>query len=340
MIIAHIFWFVKNFNIFFVAKFLFLCNNLYMEFKHIPILKDEIIEMLNINPSGTYVDCTVGGAGHSSAICEKLSKSGTIICFDKDIEALSVSEERLKNYSCIKHFIHSDFHNFKEKLNELNIDKVDGVLIDLGVSSYQLDNAERGFSYMNDGNLDMRMDSTQKLSAFEVVNNYSSEKLTKILYEYGEEQFTKSIVSNIIKCRGQSPIVGTKQLVDIINASVPIKVRIDKTSVKRVFQAIRIEVNGELKGLEETLQDIIDKLKKDGRLAVLTFHSLEDRIVKNLFKKESTDCLCDKKLPICICNHKASIKLVNKKPISASESEIKENSRSKSAKLRVIEKLF
>ena len=311
-----------------------------MEFKHIPILKNEIIDMLNIKSNGIYVDCTVGGAGHSKAICEKLSGDGTIVCFDKDLEALSVSQERLKDYAFKKYFIHSDFHNFKEKLNELNIDKVDGVLIDLGVSSYQLDNAERGFSYMHDGNLDMRMDKTQKLSAYEVVNEYSSEKLTKILYEYGEEQFTKSIVSNIIKSRIQSPIVRTKQLLDIINASVPIKVRIDKTSVKRVFQAIRIEVNGELAGLETTLQDIINKLNKGGRLAVLTFHSLEDRIVKNLFKKESTDCLCDKKLPICVCGHNASIKLINKKPVIASECEIKENSRSKSAKLRVIEKLF
>jgi len=311
-----------------------------MEFKHIPILKDEIIEMLNINPSGVYVDCTVGGAGHSSAICEKLDNTGTLICFDKDLEALSVSQERLEKYKCKKYFIHSDFHNFKEKLEENQINSVDGVLIDLGVSSYQLDNSERGFSYMNDGYLDMRMDKTQKLSAFEVVNEYSSEKLTKILYEYGEEQFTKSIVNNIIKSRERGPIVGTKQLVDIINASVPAKVRIDKTSVKRVFQALRIEVNGELVGLEQTLQDIIDKLNKGGRLAVLTFHSLEDRIVKNLFKKESTDCLCDKKLPICVCKHKASIKLVNRKPIIASEQEIENNSRSKSAKLRVIEKLF
>lgn len=311
-----------------------------MEFKHIPILKDEIIEMLNINPNGIYVDCTVGGAGHSSAICEKLSENATIICFDKDIEALNVSQERLNKYKCQKHFIHSDFHHFKEKLSELRIDNVDGVLIDLGVSSYQLDNAERGFSYMNDGNLDMRMDSSQALSAYEVINEYSSEKLTKILYEYGEEQFTKSIVSNIIKSRGQSPIVSTKQLVEIINASVPMRVRIDKTSVKRVFQAIRIEVNGELAGLEDTLQDIIDKLNIGGRFAVLTFHSLEDRIVKNLFKKESTDCLCDKKLPICVCGHKASINLVNRKPIIASNKEMEENSRSKSAKLRIIEKLF
>lgn len=311
-----------------------------MEFKHLPILRDEIINLLNINPNGVYVDCTVGGAGHSSAICEKLNDNATLICFDKDLEALSVSKQRLEKYSCKKIFIHSDFHSFKEKLKELNISKADGVLIDLGVSSYQLDNYERGFSYMGDGRLDMRMDQSKDFSAYNVINEYSPQNLTKILYEYGEEQFTKSIVSNIIKTRGQSPIASTKQLVEIINASVPVKVRIDKASVKRVFQAIRIEVNGELAGLEQTLLDIINKLKKGGRLAVLTFHSLEDRIVKNVFKRESIDCLCDKKLPICVCKHKASIKLVNRKPIVASKEEMENNSRSKSAKLRVIEKLF
>lgn len=311
-----------------------------MEFKHLPILKDEIIDLLNINPNGVYVDCTVGGAGHSSAIAEKLSSTATLICFDKDLEALSVSKERLEKYSCNKIFIHSDFHSYKEKLQELNINKVDGVLIDLGVSSYQLDNAERGFSYMNTGKLDMRMDQTKEFSAYNVINEYSPQKLTKILYEYGEEQFTKSIVNNIIKARGQNPIETTQELVEIINASVPTKVRIDKTSVKRVFQAIRIEVNGELEGLEATLKDIIDSLNVGARFAVLTFHSLEDRIVKNLFKLESTNCICDKNLPICVCNHKASVSLVNRKPIVASSKEMQENSRSKSAKLRVIEKLF
>ncbi|MBE5745939.1 MAG: 16S rRNA (cytosine(1402)-N(4))-methyltransferase RsmH [Clostridiales bacterium] len=311
-----------------------------MEFEHLPILKDEIIDLLNIKPNGVYVDCTVGGAGHSSAICEKLSSDATLICFDKDLEALNVSKERLSKFSCNKIFIHSDFHAYKEKLQENGINKVDGVLIDLGVSSYQLDNFERGFSYMHDGRLDMRMDQTKDFSAYNVVNEYSPQNLTKILYEYGEEQFTKSIVNNIIKQRGISPISTTKELVDIINSSVPAKVRIDKTSVKRVFQAIRIEVNGELEGLENTLKDIIDSLSIGGRFAVLTFHSLEDRIVKNLFKLESTNCICDKNLPICVCNHKASVNLVNRKPIVANDKEIKENSRSKSAKLRVIEKVF
>lgn len=310
-----------------------------MEFKHIPIMLNEIIYELNIKPNGVYVDCTVGGAGHSSKISEKLSEKGLLICFDKDEEALNVSKERLDKFSCRKIFIHSDFHDYKKQLMALNIEKVDGVLIDLGVSSYQLDNGERGFSYMQNGNLDMRMDKDKKLSAYDVVNKYSSQDLTKIFYDYGEEQFTKSIVNNIIKERQVKPIETTFELVDIINKSVPTKVRIDKTSVKRVFQAIRIEVNGELEGLKEALLDIIDSLNVDGRFCVLTFHSLEDRIVKDVFKFESTDCICDKKLPICVCNHKKSIELVNKKPIVASEKEKEANSRSKSAKLRVVKKV-
>lgn len=310
-----------------------------MEFKHIPIMLNEIIDELNIKPNGVYVDCTVGGAGHSSKIAEKLSEKGLLICFDKDEEALNVSKERLDKFSCRKIFIHSDFHDYKKQLMALNIEKVDGVLIDLGVSSYQLDNGERGFSYMQNGNLDMRMDKDKKLSAYDVVNKYSSQDLTKIFYDYGEEQFTKSIVNNIIKERQVKPIETTFELVDIINKSVPTKVRIDKTSVKRVFQAIRIEVNGELEGLKEALLDIIDSLNVDGRFCVLTFHSLEDRIVKDVFKFESTDCICDKKLPICVCNHKKSIELVNKKPIVASEKEKEANSRSKSAKLRVVKKV-
>ncbi|MGN1223330.1 MAG: 16S rRNA (cytosine(1402)-N(4))-methyltransferase RsmH [Christensenellales bacterium] len=310
-----------------------------MEFKHIPIMLNEIIDELNIKPNGVYVDCTVGGAGHSSKISEKLSEKGLLICFDKDEEALNVSKERLDKFSCRKIFIHSDFHDYKKQLMALNIEKVNGVLIDLGVSSYQLDNGERGFSYMQNGNLDMRMDKDKKLSAYDVVNKYSSQDLTKIFYDYGEEQFTKSIVNNIIKERQVKPIETTFELVDIINKSVPTKVRIDKTSVKRVFQAIRIEVNGELEGLKEALLDIIDSLNVDGRFCVLTFHSLEDRIVKDVFKLESTDCICDKKLPICVCNHKKSIELVNKKPIVASEKEKEANSRSKSAKLRVVKKV-
>lgn len=310
-----------------------------MEFKHIPILKDEIIENLNILPNGIYVDCTVGGAGHSREIAKKLNANGTLICFDQDIEALKVSQERLKDFNCKKIFIHSNFHNYMEKLHDYEIDSVDGVLIDLGVSSYQLDNKERGFSYMSDAELDMRMNQTQEFSAKNVVNDYSEQKLTKILFEYGEEPLTKNIVRAIIRYRQEKEISSTQELVDIINSCVPVKVRIDKSSLKRVFQAIRIEVNSELDGLKEVLFDIISSLKIGGRFCVLTFHSLEDRIVKNVFKLESTSCVCPPKTPICICGHVAKVKLVNKKPIVASEKEQAENSRSKSAKLRIIERI-
>ena len=225
-----------------------------MEFKHIPILKNEIIELLNINPNGTYVDCTVGGAGHSSAICEKLSDKGRIICFDKDIEALNVSKQRLSNFACKKVFIHSDFHNYEKILGgEIagfdNVHGVDGVLIDLGVSSYQLDNKDRGFSYMLNGKLDMRMNREDKISAYDVVNFYSEQKLTEILFEFGEEPFTKNIVRNIIKQREQKPIETTSELVSVINSSVPVKNQIDNASVKRVFQAIRIEGDNEINGM-------------------------------------------------------------------------------------------
>lgn len=311
-----------------------------MEFNHIPILKDEIIDLLNINPNGVYVDCTVGGAGHSSEIAKKLTENGILICFDKDLEALEISKERLSKFCCKKIFIHADFHQYKNKLEEYNIKNVNGVLIDLGVSSYQLDNADRGFSYIHNAKLDMRMDNTQDFSAYDVINEYSSQNLTKILYTYGEEPFTKNIVNNIIKAREIKPIETTGELAQIINNSVPVKIQIKKSSLKRVFQAIRIEVNGELTNLDNTLKDIVDSLSLGGRFCVLTFHSLEDRIVKNVFKELSTDCICDKRLPICVCHHKASVKLVNRKPIEASSEEINLNSRSKSAKLRVVEKLF
>lgn len=310
-----------------------------MEFKHIPILRDEIIENLNILPNGVYVDCTVGGAGHSKEIAKRLNKNGTLICFDQDIEALKVSEERLKEFECKKIFIHSNFHEYKNELLKIGVNFVDGVLIDLGVSSYQLDNKERGFSYLSDAELDMRMDQTQEFSAKNVVNEYSEQNLTKILFEYGEEPFTKNIVRAIIKYRQEKEISSTQELVDIINSCVPVKVRIDKSSLKRVFQAIRIEVNNELFGLKEVLFDIISSLNKNGRFCVLTFHSLEDRIVKNVFKLESTNCVCPPKTPICICGHVAKIKLINKKPIIASEQEQRDNSRSKSAKLRIVEKI-
>ena len=311
-----------------------------MEFKHIPIMLKDCIDGLNIKEDGIYFDGTLGGAGHSSEILKRLSKNGLLIGTDKDDEALKVSTERLskisKNFIAVK----SDFKNFDKVLDNLNIKKVDGILLDLGVSSYQLDNAERGFSYIADAPLDMRMDRTNPLTAEYVVNNYSAEELTKIFYEYGEEPFTKKIVQKIVEVRNQTPISTTKMLADIIKECVPQKVQKEKGNpCKRVFQSIRIEVNGELKGLEIALQKMIDRLNVGGRIVILTFHSLEDRIVKDVFKKNTMDCICPKNIPICVCNHHATLKLVNKKPIVASEEELKINSRSASAKLRIAERI-
>ena len=311
-----------------------------MEFSHIPVMLNECIDGLNVKPNGTYVDCTMGGAGHSSVIADKLSSEGTLICIDKDIEAIQVGKERLKDKKPKIIFVNEDFKNYKSILAENGIEKVDGVLIDLGVSSYQIDNTERGFSYRFDAPLDMRMDKSQSLSAYEVVNSYSYEELIKILFEYGEEDFAKSIARNIIKTRETKNIETTGELVKIIESSVPSKVLHKGGSVaKKTFQAIRIEVNGELADLDRALKEMIFSLNKGGRLVVLTFHSLEDRIVKNVFKDESTGCICPKELPICVCHHKEVVKLINKKPIVASESELKVNSRSTSAKLRIVEKL-
>ncbi len=311
-----------------------------MEFKHIPVMLSECIEGLSIKPDGVYVDCTMGGAGHSSVIADALSTKGTLICIDKDIEAINVGKERLKDKKPNIIFVNDDFKNYKSILASLDINSVDGVLIDLGVSSYQIDNAERGFSYRYDAPLDMRMNRDQSLSAYEVINNYTYEELIKILFEYGEESFAKQIARNIIKQREIKPIQTTGELVKIIESSVPSKVLHKGGSVaKKTFQAVRIEVNGELADLDTVLTDMIFSLKVGGRLVVLTFHSLEDRIVKNVYKEQNTGCICPKDLPICVCHHKEVIKLVNKKPIIASNDELKINSRSQSAKLRIAEKL-
>lgn len=311
-----------------------------MEFSHIPVMLNECIDGLDIKHDGIYVDCTMGGAGHSSVIADKLSPQGTLICIDKDKEAIAVGKERLKDKKPKIIFVNDDFKNYKAILQQNNIEKVDGVLIDLGVSSYQIDNAERGFSYRFDAPLDMRMNTSQSLSAYEVVNNYSYEELIKILFEYGEEDFAKSIARNIIKNRESKAIETTGELVKIIEASVPAKILHKGGSVaKKTFQAIRIEVNGELTELDNALSQMIFSLNKDGRLVVLTFHSLEDRIVKNVFKEQATGCICPKELPICVCHHKEVVKLINKKPIVASAEELKVNSRSTSAKLRIVQKL-
>jgi len=308
-----------------------------MEFKHKPVLLNEVITGLDIKPGGVYVDCTIGGAGHSFEIIKKL-KTGFLYGFDRDDEALNASSEKLKNFSNFK-LIKSNFHDAKEKLIEEGVDGVDGILIDLGVSSHQIDTGDRGFSFLHDGPLDMRMDKTQKLTAYDVINNYPKEKLLKILYEYGEESNARKIVENIIKIRANKPISTTFELRDVVENSFPKKVIFQKGGVsKQTFQAIRIEVNGELEGLKECIYELSSLLNPKGRLAIISFHSLEDRIVKNVFKDLTTDCICPPKTPICICGHKAKGFLVNHKPIIASEDELKENSRSSSAKLRIFEK--
>lgn len=309
-----------------------------MNFEHKPVLLNEVIAGLNIKPSGVYVDCTVGGGGHSFEIIKR-AKKGHLYAFDRDEEAINASKERLKEFDNVT-FIHDNYKNAKEDLDNLGVAGVDGVLIDLGVSSPQLDHGERGFSFLHEGRLDMRMDRRQKLSAYEVVNTYPREKLVEILYKYGEESNAKNIVQKIMEAREKSPIETTMELKNIVESAFPKKVIYGKGGVsKQTFQAIRIEVNGELDGLEQALSDLAGKLSSGGRMAVISFHSLEDRIVKNLFKNLSTDCICPPKTPVCICGHKASVKLINKKPITASKEELEFNPRSSSAKLRIIEKL-
>lgn len=312
-----------------------------MEFKHISVLLNECIEALNIRPNGWYMDGTLGGGGHSGEIAKRLDKTGGLVMFDLDTEAINFASDRLKNNACHMIFAHSNFKNFKQVLAENNIDGLDGILLDLGVSSYQIDNAERGFSYMHDGELNMAMDSTAKLTAEVVVNTYSEEDLVRIFRDYGEEKFAKSIARAICVERKKASIKTTKQLSDIISNAVPAKFRFSAGHpAKRVFQAIRIEVNGELDSLKEAIISMVrDGLRTEGRLAIITFHSLEDRIVKEAFNYLSSDCVCDKKLPVCVCHHHAEAKLINKKPLLPTENECEQNPRAHSAKLRVLEKL-
>lgn len=276
-----------------------------------------------------------GGAGHSVEIAKKLSQKGMLIGIDRDEEALSAAKEKLQDFSNVI-YIHDNHDNIKEILKKLNIEKVDGILLDLGVSSYQLDEKNRGFSYLGENELDMRMDKTQKLTAKEVVNTYSEEKLANIIYEYGEERFSRKIAKNICEYRKQKEIETTKQLVEIIEKSIP-KSK-DGHPAKRTFQAIRIEVNNEIKPLFNTIKNSIDCLKDKGRLCVITFHSLEDRAVKNAYIEAKGKCICPKDLPYCVCGAKSLGEIITKKPIMATKEEIEENSRSKSAKVRIFEK--
>ena len=307
-------------------------------FQHTPVLLQECLDGLNIKPDGVYVDGTLGGGGHSREILKRLT-TGKLFAFDKDDEALNSTKIKLAEFGNKVEFIKSDFKNMYEVLQSRGIDSVDGILLDLGVSSHQIDTAERGFSYRFNGFLDMRMDKSSSLTAFDVVNTYSKEDLLRILYNYGEESFAKSIVSKIMEARQNGEIRTTGELVNIVENAIPKKFWGKGSVAKKTFQAIRIEVNGELENLDIAIGQMIDLLANNGRIAIITFHSLEDRIVKQVFKERSTDCICDKTLPFCVCNHKADATLVNKKPIEASATELKQNSRSSSAKLRVLEKL-
>lgn len=304
-----------------------------MEFSHKPVLLDSVLSGLNISPDGVYLDCTVGGAGHSFEIAKRLSKNGTLVGVDKDQDALQASAKKLQQFEFVR-LIKSDYNDLQDKLDNLLFD---GILIDLGVSSHQIDTPERGFSFLHDGKLDMRMDQNQLLSAYDVVNTYSKAELEKILFEYGEEFNAKMIVRAILDARAQKPIETTRELVDIIENCLPAKFKFRGAS-KKTFQAIRIEVNGELDRLAKTLEFLVQKLKKGGRLAVITFHSLEDRIVKQTFARLATSCTCPPRTPICICGGKKVVELVNKKPISATEQELQDNPRSRSAHLRICEK--
>jgi len=301
------------------------------------VLLNECIEGLNINSDGIYVDGTLGGAGHSSEIVKKLSEKGLLVGIDRDEEAIQAAKKRLEKYLNVK-YIHGNHDDIKELLKENQIEKVDGILLDLGVSSYQLDEKERGFSYMAEAVLDMRMDKTQTLTAKEVINNYSEEELSKIIWNYGEERFSRSIASNIVKQRKIKEIETTTELVEIIKKSIPLSKQKDGHPAKRTFQAIRIEVNNEIEPLVKTIKNAISCLKDKGRLCVITFHSLEDRAVKQAYVEEEGRCTCPKDLPYCVCGNKGNGKIVNKKPILPTKEEQEENTRSRSAKLRIFEK--
>lgn len=310
-----------------------------MEFQHVSVLLEETVTAVLTDPDGIYVDCTLGGAGHSHALGERLSEKGLLIGFDQDEVALEVAKKRLSDLPCRVMTIPSNFRYLKKELAERGIDAVDGIIFDLGVSSYQLDTAERGFSYMNDGPLDMRMDRHNPLSAEVVVNDYDAEELVRIIREYGEERWAKRIVEFIVNARQEERITTTGQLVSIIKKAIPAKARQDGPHpAKRTFQAIRIEVNQELSILHDAFVDAAELLTPGGRMGVITFHSLEDRITKQTFKELSTGCICPPELPVCVCHHVATVKARNK-AIEPSVEEIERNPRSRSAKLRVAEKL-
>ncbi len=309
-----------------------------MEFNHVPVLLEKCIECLNIKKGGVYVDGTLGGGGHSSCVLKRLNNTGKLIGIDRDSEALAHTKERLKEYTNVI-YVKDNHENIKNILCDLGIENVDGILLDLGVSSYQLDEASRGFSYMHDAPLDMRMNKDQEFTAFDVVNKYTEDELTKIFFEYGEEKYSKSIAKKIVEVRKIKDIETTFELVDVIKSAIPAKARNEKQHpAKRVFQAIRIEVNGELVQLESAIKDAVSCLKQGGRLLIITFHSLEDRIVKKTFENLEGRCTCPPDFPKCICGFKSYGKVITKKPIIATEQELEDNPRARSAKLRVFER--
>ena len=311
-----------------------------MEFKHTSVLFNECINGLAIKPDGIYVDGTLGGGGHASGICQNLSKNGTLIGIDRDRDALEAAEKRLAEHECKKYFVQSNYSDIKEVLEELEIEKIDGALLDLGVSSFQLDNPERGFSYMHDAPLDMRMSQDDDFTAYDVVNDYDAKELTEVIRKYGEERWASRIADFVVKARKTKPIETTSELVDVIKAAIPAAARrTGPHPAKRTFQAIRIEVNDELGQLERAVDEFCDVLAPGGRLCIISFHSLEDRIVKEIINKRINPCTCPKEFPVCVCGKVGDIKKSSNKPILPSEEELENNPRARSAKLRIAEKI-
>lgn len=310
-----------------------------MEFSHVSVLLEETIDSLNIKPDGIYVDGTLGGGGHSLEICKKLGDGGRLIGIDQDMDAIRAATDRLKNYSDKVTIVHSNYQNIDSVLRDLSIGGVDGIVLDLGVSSYQLDNADRGFTYREDTPLDMRMDQSQPMTAKDIVNEYSEQELFRVIRDYGEDSFAKNIAKHIVKARQDKPIETTGELNDIIRAAIPARVRQGGGHPsKKTFQAIRIELNRELDVLEQSLDKMIGLLNPGGRLSIITFHSLEDRIVKNIFRKNMNPCICPPEFPVCTCGRVPTGKVITRKPIVPDAEELSNNKRAKSSKLRVFEK--
>lgn len=312
-----------------------------MEFKHKSVLLDETIESLNIKPNGIYVDGTLGGGGHSYEIAKRLTDGGRLIGIDQDEDAIRAAKERLSEFADRVTIVRDNYCNMPKVLNELGISKVDGILLDIGVSSYQLDEAERGFTYKQDAPLDMRMDQRQEMTAKDIVNGYSEEDLYRIIRDYGEDKFAKNIAKHIVQARQIKPVETTFELDEIIKAAIPMKFRATGGHpAKKTFQAIRIELNRELEVLDESIDAMTDLLNDNGRLCIITFHSLEDRIVKTRFRKNENPCTCPPDFPVCVCGKKPKGKVITRKPIVPDEEELEENKRAKSSKLRVFERKY